>query len=201
MVSKGEVNRCGSRLRDYRSGVLPLADPEEIAAAERVVREFRAGFQYPMRKTTVGLRQFVQRESGSVIVAQRLKRLPQIIHKLVRMPETNLARMEDIGGCRAILANRDEVLRVLARIQKNAWNVKRVRDYAEQPKASGYRGVHVVIERDGHRVEIQLRTPGQQAWAEAVERTAGRFRLPLKDETGPEPVLRWLNLAAEGIAL
>lgn len=164
----------------------------------RVVREFRQGFQYPMQKTAVGLRQFVQRESDRVIVAQRLKRLPQIIHKLVRMPDTKLARMEDIGGCRAILNSRNEVLGVLDRIE-NRWAVKRVRDYAANPKPSGYRGVHVVVERDAHRIEIQLRTPGQQAWAEAVERVAGRYRLPLKDEAGPEAVLDWLRLAAEGI--
>lgn len=170
-----------------------------MSEAIGILWAFRSGFQNPMKKTAVGVRQFVARESQTLIVAQRLKRLPQIIHKLDRMPDTKLARMEDVGGCRAILLSRAEIDGVLARIRRN-WDVKRERDYIATPKSSGYRGVHVVVERDGHRIEIQLRTRGQQDWANTVERWAGRYRLPLKDETGPDEVLEWFRLAAEGIA-
>lgn len=196
--SKSEINRCGERLRDWWAdsdwGLEDLSDELEA------VWEFRGGFSYPTQKVAVGLRQFVQRESATVVVAQRIKRLPQIVHKLVRFPETRLARMEDVGGCRAVLAGgRAEVEGVLARIERN-WDVKRLRNYTSEPKSSGYRGVHVVVERDGHRVEVQLRTVGQQEWGEQVERLAGRHRLPLKDEEGPDELLDWLRLAAEGIA-
>lgn len=199
MHSKGEVNRAGDLLRKWWT--FDTDDSHEVAVrnAFGVLFDFRRGFQNPMKKTAVGVRQFVMQESSQVIVAQRLKRLPQIVHKLSRMPDTKLARMEDIGGCRAILDDRAEIEGVLARINKN-WDVKRHRDYIEDPKSSGYRGVHVVIERDGHRIEIQLRTRGQQDWANTVERWAGRYRLPLKDEQGPAEVLGWFRLAAEGIA-
>lgn len=115
------------------------------------------------------------------------------------MPGSKLARMEDIGGCRAILASRREIDGVLRRIRTN-WDVKRDRDYMLDPKPSGYRGVHVVIERDGRRVEIQLRTPGQQDWAEMVERFDGRYSFGLKDNVGPEVMLDYVRLAGEGIA-
>ena len=199
MLSKGEVNRAGDLLRRWWGFETDDSHADAVHEAFRVLFEFRRGFQNPMKKTAVGVRQFVARESEQLIVAQRLKRLPQVVHKLGRMPDTKLARMEDIGGCRAILSNRDEIEGVLARINKN-WDVKRQRDYIETPKSSGYRGVHVVIERDDHRIEIQLRTRGQQDWANTVERWAGRYRLPLKDEQGPDDVLEWFRLAAEGIA-
>lgn len=197
VASKEHVNRCGDSLRRWWDGDEP--DPESLDAWLAAVWSFREGHQYPMRKTAVGLRQFVQREASSVLVAQRLKRLPQIVHKLSRMPRTKLARMEDIGGCRAVLTNRAEIDGVLDRIRRN-WDVKRERDYIEAPKASGYRGMHVVVERDDHRIEIQLRTFGQQAWASTVEKLAGQYRIPLKDERGPAEVLEWLKFASDGIA-
>ena len=55
-----------------------------------------------------------------------------------------LARMGDVGGCRAILSDQHEVYRVLARIRKN-WTVKVLNDYVETPRDTGYRAVHVVI--------------------------------------------------------
>lgn len=164
------------------------------------VQEFRAGFQYPMTKVAMGVRSFVSREDVEIIVAQRLKRMPQIVNKLVRFPGTKLARMEDVGGCRAILpGGRPAIDGVLRRIRRN-WDVKRERDYITQPKSTGYRGVHVVVERDGQRIEIQLRTIGQQTWADAVERTAGRLRMPLKDGGGDPALVEYFRLAAEGIA-
>ena len=81
------------------------------------------------------------------------------------------------------------------------WDVKRERDYIEAPKETGYRGVHLVVERDGRRIEVQLRTAGQQQWADAVERTAGRLGMPLKDGEGDDRVLAYFRAAGEGIFL
>lgn len=39
------------------------------------------------------------------LIAQRLKRAESIINKLHRMTSMNLARMQDIGGLRAIVSN------------------------------------------------------------------------------------------------
>lgn len=171
-----------------------------IVAAANQVWAWRASFQTPLTKVAVGLRQFVQRESSQIIVAQRLKRFPTIIEKLDRMPDTRLARMEDIGGCRAVLpGGRPEIDGVLRRIRKN-WDIKRVRDYMAEPKASGYRGVHVVVERDERRIEIQLRTPGQQDWADQIERFDSRLGTSLKDGRGPIELSEYVRLAARGIA-
>jgi ppGpp synthetase/RelA/SpoT-type nucleotidyltranferase len=199
LPSKSEINRCGDLLRDH------LNDPgrddldwERLNYALDVLGEFRTSFQYPLTKVTMGLRAMVKAESETVIVAQRLKRMNRILGKLQRMPSTKIARMEDIGGCRAVLANPAELDAVLRRIRRR-WDVVRDRDYIGEPKPAGYRAHHVVVERDGRRIEVQLRTRGQQDWADSLESFASALDLPLKDDRGPEEVLEFFQSAGEGI--
>lgn len=199
--SRTQVDRAGKLLRDWWR--VPLDSPEEkefdddkVGDAALVVSDYRAGFQDPLRKVTVGLRQFVQRESSEVIVGQRLKRSPQILNKLNRLGSMRLTQMEDIAGCRAILAGgAAEVAGVLRRIRRN-WDVLEIHDYVASPKETGYRAIHVIVRRDGYPVEIQLRTPYQHTWAETVERWAGLTRYPLKDGEGPSDLLSYLDLVA-----
>ncbi len=106
------------------------------------------------------------------------------------------SRMEDIGGCRAILPGRSEVEGVVRRVRRN-WQVARFRDYVREPKTTGYRAVHVVVQRDGRLIEIQLRTPGQQSWAEEVDRIASRLGAHVKDDGGPPVLGRFMWLLAE----
>jgi ppGpp synthetase/RelA/SpoT-type nucleotidyltranferase len=110
--------------------------------------------------------------------------------------------MQDIGGCRAILPGGEtEIRAVVRRITRN-WDVTRIYDYMIEPKETGYRGIHAVAMRDDRLIEIQLRSPGQHEWALAVERTAGRLRMPeLKDGIGPPELVRYFNRAAYAIAL
>jgi len=122
-------------------------EPPSPAALELLV-DFRAEFQAPMKKVTVGLRQFVSRECATPItVGQRLKRGPQIVYKLSRHPGMRLSRMQDVGGCRAILqGGADEVRRVAERIERN-WTIKHSKHYTlEAPAPSGYRALHVVVD-------------------------------------------------------
>jgi hypothetical protein len=86
------------------------------------------------------------------------------------------------------------------RIRRN-WDVREIHDYVASPKDTGYRALHVVVSRDGHPVEIQLRTPGQHDWAEAVERWAARTQFRLKDGKGPSDLLSYLELVAWGISI
>ena len=198
MTSKGEINRNGEILSEARSGVVSITSEEKLAATA-VVDEFRRGFGYPLTKVSSGLRGMVQQITPEVLVAQRLKRMTQIIHKLERFPGTKLARMEDIGGCRAVVETTSEMELLLERLERN-WEIVRKRNYIDTPKESGYRAIHLVTERDGHRIEVQLRTKGQQAWANAVEKIAARYQVPLKDEIGPDELIHWLRLAAENIS-
>ena len=183
--SRAAIDKAGYLVRDWWLG--PEREvPADVAGAGAVLHAYRGTFREPLKKTTVGVRQFVQRESSAVIVGQRLKRVPTILDKLSRLPNMKVTRMEDIGGCRAILpGGRAEIEGVLRRMKKNRWTIRRFRDYIAEPKETGYRAVHVVVERESRPIEIQLRTPNQHAWAANVERVGAMLGHELKDGEGP----------------
>lgn len=78
-------------------------------------------------------------------------------------------------------------------------NIKRRRVYVDTPNAAGYRAHHFVVQRRERRIEVQLRTAGQQAWANAVEAMDSRRGLNLKDGVGPESLLEYFTLASKMI--
>src|SRR5437773_2596689 len=98
-------------------------------------------------------------------VSYRLKRVERIVDKLVRIPRVPLSQIQDIGGCRVVLRlmERSDVPTLLEAIRSHhGFRVQREDDYVIKPKPDGYRAHHVIIERDLHTVEIQVRTTNQQ---------------------------------------
>lgn len=54
-----------------------------------------------------------------------------------------------------------------------------------------------MVVRDSRFIEIQLRTPQQQSWADAVEAADNRLNLTLKDGVGPASMVTYFALAAK----
>ena len=109
--------------------------------------------------------------------------------------------MGDIGGFRAILPSRAQVDGVVRRIRKN-WEVHGViRDTRDDAAPSGYRGVHIIVIRDGRRIEVQLRDPREHEWAVAVERIGARLGIGLKEGEGPPELKEYFRLASMGMYL
>ena len=160
---------------------------------------YRAEYTVPLTKVVMGVRSAARTEHAAAIVGQRLKRQPRIVAKLVRFPHMELSRMQDIGGCRAILPSTGTVAAVLRRIERQKSEVVSIDDYNRSPKPTGYRAIHVVVKRDGTLVEIQLRTPWQQDWATLVENLDGTYGLTLKDESGAAEILDYLRLLADAM--
>lgn len=168
-VSRKAIDRAGEELRRYwLEDEIKLASSAVLEAFGTLIT-FRETFQVPLNKTVLGLRSMVRSEQPElkrvragkprIPVVQRLKRRAQIINKLVRLEGTTLSNMGDIGGCRAVLAGRREVDGVVRRIKKN-WDVHgKIRDTRDEPALSGYRAVHVIVVREGRRIEVQLRDP------------------------------------------
>ncbi len=208
-VSRKAIDRAGDELRRYWLEETETPASEAVIDAFVTLVGFRETFQVPLNKTVLGLRSMVcseqpelkrtRAEKPRIPVVQRLKRRAQIINKLVRLEHTTLSNMGDIGGCRAVLTGRAEVDGVVRRIKKN-WHVHgKIRDTRDDPAPSGYRAVHVIVVREGRRIEVQLRDPREQEWALAVERTGARLGIPLKEGEGPDDLREYFRLASLGM--
>ncbi len=128
-----------------------------------------------------------------------------------------LSQMQDLGGCRAIMSGIDE-LNSLFDLYRNAnddfvqaENGMKCSNYVLHPKADGYRGIHLVGRYkaralknepwNGHRIEIQLRTQLQHAFATAVETVTTFTRAPLKFGGGPDQWRRFFSLMGSSLAI
>lgn len=194
-----QVNRAGRVLRNW-AAYAAAGKLDELTGALEVLAAFRSAHAQPLAKASSGLRSMLRSESCPVEVSQRLKRSATIIDKLSRQPTMALSRMQDIGGCRAVVQDLAELRRVEKRIRANRPPVH-VTDYVENPKASGYRGVHLIVTYDDRQIEIQLRTQLMHQWAVAVERYGGKLGEDLKSGSGPAEVLDWLRSVSAAVEM
>lgn len=200
--SKSKVDRAG---RLFAGQVARFAeDPDlfENQAALNQAREaigiidwWRSEHAKPLSRVAANLRYYVG-EAGEPVVAQRLKRVPTIAGKLLREPAMKLSRMADIGGVRALLPDQESAYRVAGRLRRN-WTITRVRDYVADPKEDGYRALHLISRHRGRLIEIQLRTPHQDAWANLVEKLSRTAFPGLKFGQGPSELRDFLFDYAE----
>lgn len=194
LFTKGEVNRAGALLLDLRErmnrdGAEPAireSDELRFDRAWMALTWWRSLHARPLSAVAANLRYHVDRGDarvrGRIEVTQRLKRLETLIGKLGREPG-NVTQMQDIGGVRAVLPSLRHVYVVRRRLVKS-WTVIRERDYVANPKSSGYRALHLVVRRSGYPIEVQLRTIGQDAWANTVEQTGRQLGVDLKSGVG-----------------
>jgi hypothetical protein len=157
----------------------------------------------------------------SALIAQRLKRLPSIAIKLRDNPTMKLSQMQDIGGCRAVMPSIADVRKLIAIYDKSrSKNPRHGRpiqhekyDYIKDPKQDGYRSHHLIFKYqtkyedkkafNGQRIEIQIRSRLQHAWATAVEtvQTFTGQALKSKIKVGDPQWLRFFALTGSAIAL
>lgn len=187
LYSRKKVQKAGEVLIDSKASV------GEKKQAMEVLSNWRAAHAVPMHSLLITLRQNVFKIDPQALIVQRLKRLPSILEKLKRYESMKLQRIQDIGGCRAILQNVDLVESLLERLQKSKTRNKliKINDYLNTPKDTGYRGVHLVYKYNGRKkdyhnllIEIQLRSKIQHSWATAVELVGNFTNEALKSSEG-----------------
>lgn len=172
--SRNKVDKAGRILRNFNSEITDIKEAVEILS------QWRSLHTYPIDAIKKIILRKLKTAYPDAIVAQRLKRFSSIVNKLDRFPNMSLARMQDIGGIRIILNSVNEIRNLHASlIQKSKSHTAELppNDYIISPKPDGYRSLHQVFkyksrsypELDGMRIEVQLRTKIQHAWATAVE--------------------------------
>ena len=171
--SKSQVTRAGQRIALNTEGFQDLVTIETWRASHAwVINTFQAN----LRRRSRG---------RNIVVGTRLKRRATIFNKLRRFPQMQLARMQDVAGCRVIFADVASLITFRQDMHKARFSHQRKNfdddrwNYIDHPKNDGYRGIHDVYEYDtrsaqgrpwkGLSIEIQYRTLLQHSWATAVE--------------------------------
>jgi putative GTP pyrophosphokinase len=205
--SKSQINKAGKVLANLTHNT------DELLWAVDLTGRWRACHAYPINTLQSTLRTKLKNHGyRDYVVAQRLKRLPTIIDKLRRHPNMQLTTMQDIGGVRAILPTIKDVHDLTKEYTDNAYFSPMIvdqKDYILSPRDSdGYRSQHLVFKYknlqnpayDGLKIEVQIRTKLQHAWATAVETMGTFLGQALKSRQGDQKWLDFFALISSGFA-
>lgn len=201
IYSKKQIDKAGKVISD------PNSNFDEKQKALYILNNWRSSHAYPLQVIASNLR----RKNPNAIVVQRLKRLDSITGKLERNPTMSLYRMQDLGGCRVIVDNIEQVYDLLNKYKKSRIRhiLKKENDYIQNPKDSGYRSYHMVYQfqsddNDTYNknmlIEIQFRTQLQHIWATALETMGVYTKTALKASMGDKDVLRFFVLVSSVFA-
>ncbi len=204
--SRNQVDKAGFVLCN------PNSTPDQLDWALDVINNWRSSHSYPLLNFRINLRRKVKSVEQNALVAQRIKRLESINVKLNRRASMQLSQMQDIGGCRAVVSSIRNVNRMVAAYKNSTFAhvFRSEKDYIANPKPDGYRSHHLIYEYKGLpnqndawdklRIEVQLRTKMQHAWATAVEAVGIFTRQALKASMGDQDWLRLFSLLSSEIA-
>lgn len=178
LPSKNSVRQAGQRATE--AGRIDAISDDDL----KVLEEWRKAHLKPLSAIAMWLRAPALEATG-LPPAQRLKRRNTFLDKLITQRARDASTMHDIGGCRLMFANIQALETFRAYLERQSRARHKLShsrdkfDYIANPKKTGYRGVHYVYSYqtssselqhlNGLKVELQLRTSVQHAWATSVE--------------------------------
>jgi len=180
--SKTAIDRLGDRLR---RSVVSEADL-------RMLDEYRRSFGEAYEAVVQGIRQ----DLGLEPTGRPAKSTQSIVEKLNR-ESIRLVQMQDIAGCRVVVANTAEQERVAAALQAR-FPTATTLDRRAKP-SYGYRAIHIVVNLSGKSVEIQIRTVMQHVWAELSEKLSDVFDPTIKYGGGSRALKELLERSSRQI--
>jgi ppGpp synthetase/RelA/SpoT-type nucleotidyltranferase len=174
-MSKNQVRKLGKRLADA-SGVAG-----DEASFELILASYYGALdEVESRIATL---------EGLPEAVTRIKTRDTLLAKIRREPGMALSSMQDIAGARLVVAEstispRDLQDQVVAALVAE-FEPCEVKDRRIFP-SHGYRAVHVIVTADGLPVEIQVRTPLQDKWAQLMEKLADSWGRGIRYGEEPE---------------
>ena len=130
----------------------------------------------------------------------RIKDPASVAKKLARKgfsptPENAVEQLKDIAGIRVVCAYRDDVY-TIAKLLTNQDDIRliRTRDYIKEPKANGYRSLHLIVEipvflstgKQYLPVEVQIRTIAMDFWASLEHRIRYKVEFQVPEDLNQE---------------
>jgi len=192
-LSKTKIDKAGLALAKEK-----YKDENDLLELEDVFDEYRKAHLQPLSETTIELQHLLTNYGSPYYIAQRLKRKPQIVRKLNRL-SVRLTQLQDIGGCRIIVQKNTDVDHLLDYLKKRVsdqkvFTIDRITDYRERGRDdTGYRALHVILQRGGFHLELQIRSRIQHYWSESIERTSVIYGHHLKEKEGDPQVIRYFK--------
>ncbi|MDE5571852.1 MAG: hypothetical protein K2I86_07390, partial [Prevotella sp.] len=138
--SNKDYRKLGDRIRN---------NPKDVAEADLLMlQSLRLTYKEPLAIIFNSIKKTAYKVDRNSICTYRVKRIESIISKLVRFPEMQVNRVEDIAGCRCIMSSTEKVYELYNKLLKNkdklTYEIKvTIHDYIKEPKASGYRSIHI----------------------------------------------------------
>jgi ppGpp synthetase/RelA/SpoT-type nucleotidyltranferase len=181
--TKSQIDRLGERLR---KGSLSEVDL-------RLLDEYRRSFGEAYDEVVRTIRKRLNlRPSG-----RPAKSTTSIVEKL-RRESIRLSQVQDIAGCRVIVANVRAQNRAV-QLLRHAFPKATVIDRRTTP-SHGYRAVHVTVTISETLIEIQVRSTLQHLWAEFSERLSDKVDPAIKYGGGHEQIRQALSQTSEMVA-
>jgi putative GTP pyrophosphokinase len=181
--TKSQIDRLGDRLRK--------GSPTE--ADLRLLDEYRRSFGEAYDAVV----RIVRKRLNFQPSGRPAKSTTSIIEKL-RRESIRLSQVQDISGCRVIVANvmaQERAVRLLCQALPNAIIVDR-----RTNPSHGYRAVHVIARISEQLVEVQVRSTLQHLWAEFSERLSDKVDPSIKYGSGNEQIRQVLSQTSEMVA-
>jgi guanosine-3',5'-bis(diphosphate) 3'-pyrophosphohydrolase len=142
-----------------------VADPEGYAkTAERLAA---ADLHVKLEDARHELQKHLEERAFRAEVSGRIKHLWSV-HRKARRLGADPLNLPDLLGLRIICENQTECFTALGLVHE-LWDpdLRRLRDYINNPKSNGYQSLHTTVESgDGRLLEVQIRTRAMHAAAE-----------------------------------
>lgn len=183
-LSKTQVDKLGDRLRTG-----PLSSKGLLGDAFRDLRTLDA-YRISHRATYDTVVGTVRKELGLEATGRPGKSTGSILAKLGRQ-HVRLSQMQDIAGCRLLVADRATQDQVVSKIVA-AFPGSCVVDDRRVKPSHGYRAVHVIVTLRHRSVEVQVRTKLQHQWA-VSEKAADVYGNEVKYGQGPPEFMELLG--------
>jgi len=146
--------------------------------------------------------EFMSRSMSNPIehIKSRLKTPQSISAKLIKKGyeptwENAVSYIDDIAGIRIICSFTSDIYRIATVIEAQSHiRVLRVKDYITNPKTSGYRSYHMLIEVpvylsarvENVKVEVQIRTIAMDFWASLEHKMRYKYKTEIPPELSEE---------------